>query len=253
MKENINQLINMRKLALGVTITSAVLLSACSDNGSSNSNASDDDVNLPVNSYAYDVTLTNLTAAQPISPLAVVAHSREISLFDVGQPASVGLERMAEGGDNSELIAEANAAGAIAHATGNSPIAPADQATVRIEINNNNVDNLALTVTGMLVNTNDAFVGVNAISIATLAVDESITINGISYDSGTEANSETAGTMPGPADGGRGFDPVRDDIADQVTAHPGVISADDGLAESVLSQIHRWDNPSIRLTITRTQ
>ena len=48
------------------------------------------------------------------------------------------------------------------------------------------------------------------------------------WDSGTEANSETAATIPGPAGGGEGFNATRDD-SDTVSFHSGVISQDDGL------------------------
>jgi len=57
---------------------------------------------------AFDVTVANLTNAQPLSPIAVIAHRDGYSAFAVGSPSSVGLEQMAEGGDNSALLAEAD-------------------------------------------------------------------------------------------------------------------------------------------------
>jgi len=103
------------------------------------------------------------------------------------------------------------------------------------------------------VNTNDAFTALNNLGAANMAVGESRTATTISYDSGTEANTEAAGTIPGPADGGEGFNAVRDDIANEVRMHSGVLSADDGLNSSRLSEIHRWDNPVARITVTRTR
>jgi uncharacterized protein YaiI (UPF0178 family) len=50
---------------------------------------------------------------------------------------------------------------------------------------------------------------------------------------------------------GQGFDEVRDDIADQVTRHQGVVTADDGLANSTLDSSHRFDNGGMLVTITR--
>jgi hypothetical protein len=105
----------------------------------------------------------------------------------------------------------------------------------------------------MLVNTNDAFTGVTEVSLSGLELGESMTMNALSYDSGTEANSEALGTIPGPADGGEGFNSVRDDLADHVTLHSGAITMDDGLNTSVLTEAHRWDNPTARVTITRVQ
>ena len=52
---------------------------------------------------AYMVTLKNLTYAQPMAPMAVGYHSKETSVFKVGTSASLGLEKLAEDGDNSML------------------------------------------------------------------------------------------------------------------------------------------------------
>jgi hypothetical protein len=72
------------------------------------------------------------------------------------------------------------------------------------------------------------------------------------YDAGTESNSEAQGTIPGPADGGTGFEAERDDV-DFVGMHSGVVSMDDGLATSVLTQAHRFDNPAAYIVITRME
>ena len=105
----------------------------------------------------------------------------------------------------------------------------------------------------MLVNTNDALTALLNVDVSGLEVGASRQFITISYDAGTEANTELSGTMPGPADGGEGFNSVRDDIADEVRGHPGAVTMDDGLANSVLNEIHRWDNPVARVTITRMQ
>ncbi len=55
-----------------------------------------------------------------------------------------------------------------------------------------------------LVNTNDAFTGVNAGRIGDLEVGES-KYSSQPWDAGTEGNIETAATIPGPAGGGEGF------------------------------------------------
>ena len=104
----------------------------------------------------------------------------------------------------------------------------------------------------MLVNTNDAFTGVTAKDISNLAVNESISLLTSSYDSGTEKNSELMATIPGPAAGGEGYNEMRDDV-DYVAMHPGVVTKDDGLAQSVLTQDHRFDNPTLSITITRVE
>ena len=104
----------------------------------------------------------------------------------------------------------------------------------------------------MLVNTNDAFVGANCIDVTKLKSGESLTLNLSAYDAGTEENSELASTIPGPAGGGEGFNSKRDDV-NFVHIHPNVITKDDGLATSALTQAHRWDNPVAMLKIERIQ
>jgi hypothetical protein len=104
----------------------------------------------------------------------------------------------------------------------------------------------------MLGNTNDAFTGLNKVDLSELAINDSVTYKTVAYDSGTEANTETAETIPGPAGGGEAFNSVRDDI-NMVTMHPGIVSSDDGLSTSTLSYQHKFDNPVMSVTITRIQ
>jgi hypothetical protein len=103
----------------------------------------------------------------------------------------------------------------------------------------------------MLGKTNNGFTGVSAQSLATLAVGATVNTHLLSYDAGIERNTETAATVPGL--GGEGFNPARDDIINTVQLHPGVVSMDDGLPTSGLTQVNRWDNPVALLSITRTQ
>ena len=57
----------------------------------------------------FEVTVSNLTNAQPLSPVAVIAHGDGYNVFTVGEAATAGLEVQAEGGDPADLIAEADA------------------------------------------------------------------------------------------------------------------------------------------------
>jgi hypothetical protein len=199
---------------------------------------------------SFDITVTNLTLGQPLSPIAVVVHNSSQRVFRIGEAASEGLEVLAEGGDNSQLLDELDG---IAEVSGSAPVGPGGSDMLMLELDDDQTDGLSLSVVSMLVNTNDAITGLNAISLADMPVGATMTYTAVAYDTGTEANSEQAGTIPGPADGGEGFNALRDDIDDAVTMHPGVVSADDGLSDSVLGQIHRFDNPVARVAITRTQ
>lgn len=239
--------INTTKTArhLALLLASTLVLSACSD---------DDDpvVEEPVVTppapvvSSYDITITNLTSAQPLSPVAVVLHS-EGQLWTLGETASEELEYLAEGGDNSFLLALPVVA---AGESGLAPIGPGGSETISISIEDNDMP--LLSVVTMLVNSNDAFTGINAQSLAQLAVGESWSSTTLAYDSGTEANSEAMGTIPGPVDMGVGFDAARDDV-DFVAMHPGIVSVDDGLSTSVLSKLHGFDNPIAKIQVTRTE
>ncbi len=202
---------------------------------------------------SFDVTVSNLTNAQPLSPAAVIAHQDGYTFFSVGTPATTGLEEMAEGGDNTALLAEADA-DAMVTVTGSAaaPIGPAASATVTIEMLESELPGLRISVATMLVNTNDAFTGLNAMLVESMAVGDVVSVRGAAYDAGTEADTETAATIPGPAGGGEGFNTVRDDQADQVSMHAGVVSQDDGFATSDLSEQHRFDNPVVQISIERT-
>ena len=194
--------------------------------------------------YSYEVTVTNLTNFQPLSPVAVVLHNSG-NLWTIGGVPSVELERMSEGGDNSGLLSLG-----MASASGMGAIGPGGNETISVTIQD--VMDAKLTVATMLVNTNDAFGGLNAFDLSQLDVGDSWSANSGVYDSGTEVNSEAAGTMPGPADGGEGFNAMRNDTG-FVSMHPGVVSSDDGLSTSVLNVQHKFDNPAVRIKVTRTQ
>ena len=200
---------------------------------------------------SFDVSVTNLTNAQPLSPVAVVAHRSDYSMFTIGTAATVGLEMLAEGGDNSTLLAEADAS-AVTTASGTAPIGPAGAETVTVTVLESELPGLAISVGTMLVNTNDAISGINAADVSDMLEGDVWMGHGIVYDAGTEANSELTTAIPGPAGGGEGFNAARDDRFDRVAMHAGIIGFDDGLATSGLSGQHRFDNPAVQVRIERT-
>ncbi|MGI9284863.1 MAG: spondin domain-containing protein [Pseudomonadales bacterium] len=244
----------MKKLIL---ISALLVIAACSDNDNDNDPVpppvtppvTDPPPPAPANA-SYEISAVNLTVGQPFSPLALLIHDESQTAFEIGTAASAGLEQLAEGGDNSQFLADLDS---VAETSGAAPIAPGGNETISLELDSDDPTGLRLTVMTMLVNTNDAITGVNGANIGELAVGESITFNTISYDSGTEANTELGVEIPGPISGGEGFNAARDDIRDEVMMHQGVVTADDGLASSDLGQQHRWDNPVARFQITRTQ
>lgn len=203
---------------------------------------------------SFEITVENLTNAQPLSPVAVIAHRSGYSVFAIGNPATSGLEKLAEGGDNTALLTDAAAnVDVFATASGSTPIAPAGLETVTLSVLESDLAALEISMASMLVNTNDAFSAISVLQPGDLSVGDNWSAVSIAYDAGTEANSEAAADIPGPAGGGEGFNAARSDLADRVAMHSGVVSQDDGFASSDLSNQHRFDNPVMRVSIARTQ
>ncbi|MDH5426535.1 MAG: spondin domain-containing protein, partial [Gammaproteobacteria bacterium] len=191
----------------------------------------DDSDDMPIEA-TYKVTVSNLTNGQPMTPVAVVIHKAGYHGWTLGSAASTGLEKLAEGGATTDFISEA-AANMYVMSTdvaGSAPFGPGGTATVNVKANYNS--GLKMSVASMLANTNDAFTGLDAVDIGSLAAGESMTMMSHVFDAGTEADTESAGTLAGPADDSTSADKAylaaRDDSHDFVTIHPGVVTKDDG-------------------------
>jgi len=260
MKNHILKIASWKRLRRPTAIAAATLsLAALASCGGSDDPASPDGGDggggeTPA-AQAFEVTMTNLSAGQPLSPAVAIVHDSAYSLFRIGSAATTGLERLAEGAETEPLLAELvdqTAVKASATSTGG-PVGPgaSTQFMVTVPGSTDGAASLQISLASMLVNTNDAIAALNGGDLSALAAGESMTATLISYDTGTEDNTETAATMPGPAAGGEGFNVARDDLRDAVHIHAGAVTADDGLSTSVLSSIHRWQHPVARLVIRR--
>ncbi|MEW6991998.1 spondin domain-containing protein [Colwelliaceae bacterium 6441] len=234
------------KTLILVSLLPVVVLSGCNDNDSTFVDEKPMEPEPIV--YRYEVTVSNLTYAQPLSPVAVILHD-EGSFWQIGEAASVALETLAESGDNASLLAQEQV---LAAQSGVGLIMPGMSETIEVMLTDNQPE--LISIATMLVNTNDAFSGVNAMNLSHLQVGESISLTTRSYDAGTEKNSELVATIPGPASSGagEGFNEMRDDL-NRVGMHAGVVSVDDGLSTSALSQAHKFDNPTLLITISRLE
>lgn len=231
---------------LTTLISSAMLVTAL--NGCS-LDFNDDDDNGPVaeTMMKYSVTISNITSNQPFSPPAAMLHSAGVKLWQLGTPASVALEELAEGGSSMKLT---NLTDIKMSSVASGPVLSGDATQLMVEQYPS--DNYHLSVATMLVNTNDAFTGLIDLPIAELAVGEKYSMLVRAYDAGTEENTETAATMPGPAAGGEGYNASRANDVDRVYVHAGVLTEVE-LASSVLKVEHKFDNPVAKIMIERLQ
>ena len=214
------------------------------------------------NAVDFNVQITNLSNGIYYTPFLVAAHPDGTSLFTVGQPASASLQAMAEGGDISGLATDALALGAtVAENPAMGVLAPAT--STNVDLNTDGTSNDRLTVLAMLLPTNDAFAGLNAIAIPT--TPGTYVYDVPAYDAGTEANDEllVAGAggapsvpgMPGDPGGTTGMNGTGAASADSnpnVHIHRGSLGDTDatGGTSDLDSQIHRWLNPVIRVVVT---
>jgi hypothetical protein len=205
------------------------------------------------------LSVTNLTHATYFTPLLIAAHDRHTDLFEPGVAASAHLQAMAEGGDISGLIDDVIVAGGdyVADPAGGL-LAPGAIAEAVIDLQRHR--NRKLSLVGMLLPTNDGFVGLDSLKIPRRPGTYTVYLH--AYDAGTEANDEliTGGGAPNtpgiPADPGAnagtgGVASVGSDHNPTVHIHRGVIGDDDpnGGSSDLDARVHTWQGPVAKLVI----
>ena len=208
----------------------------------------------------FNVRIVNLTNGIWFTPFLVTAHPEGTRLFQVGQPASAELQAMAEGGDIAGLVTTLEGLGATIAANPAGGLLPPAMST-DVDLDTDGTSNTQLSVVAMLLPTNDAFAGLNAITIPT--EPGTYVYNLPAYDSGTEANDEilNGGGAPGvpgmPADPGglAGTGATGAAAADAnptVHIHRNALGDTDatGGTSDLDSRVHRWLNPVVRVIVT---
>ena len=197
-----------------------------------------------------DVKITNNTNGIYFTPLLVSAHASNTSLFMAGSAASANLQAMAEGGDISGLVGDLDKVNADSVSNPASGLlAPGTSTTTTLSTAS---ENNMLSVTAMMLPTNDGFVGLNGWKIPTKAGTYTINVN--AYDAGTEANSELVADIPADpgskiGTGGTGMSSV---VEGYVHIHRGTVGDGDatGGASDLVAGAHRWLNPVATITVT---
>lgn len=211
-----------------------------------------------VSAQELSISFTNLTHGNHFTPLLFSAHAEDQHLFEISTSASSNLQAMAEGGDISGLVADLTALNADITANPAAGLMAPGQ-SVSFELDTHEI-NSKLSITAMILPTNDGFVGLDSLNIPTRAGTYTYYLNG--YDAGTEVNDEiiNGGGAPGaagiPADplGQNGMNAtgvINSENNTNIHVHRGVIGDTDttGGASDLDSRIHRWLNPVARLVI----
>ena len=218
----------MRRLSL---LLIPVLIASAFLGGSSNARADNA-------TKTWHVTIANLTSAQPLSPPLFAVHMNKVDVWSVGSVASTGVAAIAEDADNSTLTAALTGApGVRSVETGaGGPIPPGTSRTYAVETRGKHNRVSVLT---MLVNTNDAFTGLDSLHL----MGRGGALVGNAYDAGSERNNELAAFIPGPCCGNP-F--VRDPTSEPIAMHPGITGVGD-----LDPAVYDWANPVARITISR--
>ncbi len=195
----------------------------------------------------FEVTITNLTRDQRFTPILVVTHNRYVRLFELGSPASEGLEALAEQGDVVGLTDELIATGGVLDtAVSSGLLEPGASVTVALQGGGFGMNHFS--VASMLIPTNDAFIAVNGAALP--LASRVLTLDSPAYDSGTERNDETCGSIPGPfflecGGPGMGMAPEGSEEG-YVHVHAGIHGIGD------LDPAARdWRNPVARISVRR--
>ncbi|MDH3588134.1 MAG: spondin domain-containing protein [Gammaproteobacteria bacterium] len=191
----------------------------------------------------YDVTITNMTRGQSFTPIAVVTHTDEISLFTPGAPAIAEIVDVAESGNVAPLASLAASLPELVGpvATSEGLLGPGETTTIRVG-REGRFDQISFVA--MLIPTNDTFVAIN--TVAAPKGKDVLRLNAIAYDAGSEVNDENCANIPGPVCGGVGL--ADDDGEGYVHVSGGIKGID-----SLDPVDYDWRNPVASVTIVRAK
>ncbi len=217
--------------------------------------ANTDDYNVST----YEVTITNLATAQPVSPPVAVTHRKSVRLFKEGKAASEAIEAIAENGDQSVAVGALTGAAKVTDVVDlGAPVTPAGVEigdftdSITFDIDARRGDRLSLA--GMLICTNDGFIGADSIKLPK-AGNGTVTHYLGAYDAGTEDNTELSEdivdpcSLLGPAELDGDPDGNNNDSVDT----DGYVEMHEGVSGSVgdLLPAHDWDAPVAMIEITK--
>jgi hypothetical protein len=206
----------------------------------------------------YEVTVTNLTPGQPITPPLLVTHSYDEGIFSVGEMASSELQQLAENGNLEPLVMmleEKDGILDIVH--GDTPLVPAnDPGETGLNYSETFIVSSGgttkyLSFASMLVCTNDGFAGIDSVR---LPINQK-TVYAMAYDARTEMNTEDFVDLVPPCQDAIGIssDDVGTGTSNPAISEDGVVIPHPGIIgdEDLLQSVHAWGNPVVKIDIVR--
>jgi hypothetical protein len=222
----------MRRIALALLAAAALAVPAV---------AWSDDDGGDHGTRTWDVTITNLTppGSQPLSPPLFVVHSKRADIWSLGDIATHPVAAIAEDANNAPAeSALADLPGVRDVFTGaGGPIPPGGTRTYTVETRGHFN---RLSVVTMLVNTNDAFTGLDSLRLS----GHGDTLRTRAYDAGSEVNDEDADFIPGPC---CNHPFVRAPEGALIRMHDGITGVGD-----LNPAVYSWTGPAARIAIERS-
>jgi hypothetical protein len=202
----------------------------------------------------YEVTITNLTTGQLLSPPVLAAHSADYAVFEVGEKASEGIWTVAEQGNPMKLAEQLRATPEVASVVvADGPVhrvGGPGPSTLTMRIESQGADRLSVAM--MLGCTNDGFTGLSSVPLSRGMVP--VTYYGAAYDAGTERNNQLWSSMPdgcnalGPAPRDPDGQNARDLTDDPIMMHPGIVP---GVGD--LGPEFAWGEAVVKITVQRVE
>lgn len=192
----------------------------------------------------YEIIVENLTpatgpgASQPFSPPILASHKGDFHLFRAGSAASDELAQVAEDAVSGPLVDMLHASDRVeAVSMGGGVILPGGDMRLELEARPGS-RNLSLVF--MLVNTNDAFGGLDSVA---LPKSGEATYWVMALDAGSEENTELATDIPGPCCGSPG---MGTDEFGVVRYHEGIMGVGDLDAGT-----YGWEGAVAKVTVRK--
>jgi Spondin_N len=210
----------------------------------------------------YEVTITDLTPGQPLTPPVVATHRGGFHVFQVGQAASFGVKEIAENGNNAPLLDALDGSAKVSRSkqAGGGPLVPDGTPgsamfpdSVTFTISATDGANY-LSFVSMLICTNDGFTGADRLRLPN-QVGAMVVHQTAGYDAGTEINTEDFADIVPPCQSliGLSSGEAGTGTSNPALAEGGVIHHHPGIqgGEDLDPSVHGWTDPVAEIEIER--